>query len=160
MLLPKPSRQTVVRGTDSGFRCTRKTTGKPEQLLSEITEAFATVYLKNVNQRNFITLLHAVTGTTALRSFLPYLSPATTSKMLRYGWQTAAGLYSISGIGSTNRLPETQEIKSEDLIGRAIASNEEHIIKFTEASLREYTLNPKPIYLQAARDVFERIVPV
>lgn len=137
-----------------------KTTGKPEQILSEVTKIFADVYMKNVTQGNFIALLHAVTGTTALRSFLPYLSPAATRKMLRYGWQTAAGLYSISSIGSTNRFPEEKEIKRDDLIDRAAASHEEHAIKFTEACLREYVLNPTPVYLLAANDALQRIQPI
>ena len=64
---------------------------------------------------------------------LPYLSPMTTQKMLHYGWQTAAALYSISSIGATNTLPESKEIKRDDLIDRAVASREEHAIKFTEA---------------------------
>jgi hypothetical protein len=32
-----------------------------------------------------------------------------------------------------------------------------HTIKFTEACLREYALNPKPVYLVAARDIAERV---
>ena len=135
-------------------------TGDPGQFLSEVTEAFATAYVRNVTQRNFITLIHSVTGTTAVRSLLPYLSPTTTQSMLRYGWQIAAALYSISSIGSSNSLPETKEIKRDDLIDRAVASREEHAVKFTEACLREYALNPKQIYLQAARDSLERIGPM
>ena len=77
--------------------------------------------------------------------------------MLRYSWQTAAGLYSISAIGSTNSLPEAKEIKRDNLIDRAAALQEEHAIKFTEACLRNYALNPRMIYLQAANDALERL---
>ena len=125
--------------------------------LSEVTEAFAAAYLGNVTRRNFITLLHAVTGTTALRSLLPYLSPTTAHTVLRYGWQTAAALYSISGVGKANVLAEPKEIDRDDLIDRAATLQEEHAIKFTEACLREYSLNPKPIYLKAASDAVERL---
>lgn len=135
-------------------------TGKAEQFLSEVTETFATAYVKNVTPRNLIALIHAVTGTASLRSLAPYLTPATTQKVLRYGWQTAAALYSVFGVGSTSSLPESKEIRREDLIERAVDSHEEHAIKFTEACLREYALNPKPIYLQAARDALARINPV
>lgn len=131
--------------------------GKPDLLLSEITEAFAIAYMKNVTHRNFISLIHAVTGTTGLRSLLPHLSPATAQRMLRYGWQMAAALYSVFGIGSTSSLPEAKEIKRRDLIDQAVALREEHAIKFTEACLREYALNPKLIYLQAAQDGIEKI---
>jgi hypothetical protein len=48
----------------------------------------------------------------------------------------------------------------EDLIDRAVAAGGAHSIKFTEACLREYALNPNPVYLVAARDVTERVGPV
>jgi hypothetical protein len=133
------------------------TAGKVEQLLSEITETFAVAYLKNVTDSNNLGLIHAVTATASLRSLLPYVSPATTHKLLTYGWQTAAALYSIAGIGSTNKLPEQLEITKADLIERAVAKKEEHAIKFTEACLREYALNPTPVYLQAANDSLGRL---
>jgi hypothetical protein len=131
--------------------------GEAGKLLSEVTETFATVYVQHVTPRNFITLIHAVTGPTALRSLLPHLSPGTAQKVLRYGWQVAAGLYAISGNATPNALPAAKEIKRDDLIERAVASQEEHAIKFTEACLREYALNPKPIYLQAAQDALGRL---
>ena len=137
-----------------------ETTGKPEHLLSEVTETFATAYLKNVTRSNLIALIHAVTGATGLRSLLPYLSPGAARKVLQYGWQMGAALYSVYGIGSTNSLQENKEIRREDLIDRAVDSHEEHAIKFTEACLREYAHNPKPIYLQAAQDALARINPV
>jgi hypothetical protein len=133
------------------------TTGAAGKFLSELTETFATVYARQVTPRNFITLIHCVTGATALRSLLPYLSPATTRKALRYGWQVAAALYSISGGGSPNVLPAAKEIERDDLIDRAVALREEHAIKFTEACLREHALNPNPIYLQAAQDALGRL---
>jgi len=133
------------------------TTGKAEQVISELTEAFAEAYVKRASERNFITLIHAVTGTTALRSLLPYLRPETARSMLRYGWQMAAALYSISGDGPGNNLQEGKEASREDLIDRAVASKDEHAIKFTEACLREYALNPKPVYLRAARDCVGRL---
>jgi hypothetical protein len=128
-----------------------------EAFLSQVTEAFAGVYVKNVTQKNFITLIHSVTGTTVLRSMIPHLSAATTLKLLHYGWQMAAALYSISGIGRTSGPVNEQEIKRDDLIDRAVGLREEHAIKFTEACLREYALNPKPVYLQAARDALDRL---
>jgi hypothetical protein len=124
--------------------------------LSELTETFATVYLQNVHARNAIALVHAVTGATALRSLLPYLSPSATREALRYGWQLGAAIYSVYAAGSTNPPPAAGEIKRDYLIDRAVASEDEHAIKFTEACLREYALNPKPVYLQAARDAVER----
>ncbi len=134
-----------------------ETTDDAGHFLSELTELFAAVYLKNVNQRNDLILIHTVTGATALRTLAPYLSPATTRRALRYGWQVAAALYSISGNGPANPPPEAKEIKRDDLIDRAVHAQDEHAIKFTEACLREYQLNPKQTYLQAAWDAVHRL---
>ena len=133
-----------------------ETAGKAEELLSGITETFADVYVKNAPNANYFNLLHAVTATTTVRSLLPYVSAKTTRKLLTYGWQTAAGLYSVSVNGRPNNISDMQEIKKEDLVERAVATNDEHVIKLTEACLREYALNPKQIYLQAANDSLQR----
>lgn len=134
-----------------------ETAGAAGIFLSELTETFAAVYMRNVTPRNFITLIHSVTGATALRSLLPYLPPGAIRKALRYGWQVSAALYAISGGGSANALPVAKGIGRDDLIDRAVALREEHAIKFTEACLREYALNPQPIYLQATHDALGRL---
>ena len=133
------------------------TEGNAGASLSELTEAFAGVYLKNVNGRNDLILLHAVTVAAGLRSLLPYLTPATTQKTLAYGWQAAAGLFSIGASRKANDPPKDEPIKIEDLVERAAQSNEEHAIKFTEACLREYSFNPKQVYLQAAHEGLRRL---
>ena len=43
-----------------------------------------------------------------------------------------------------------QPVDREALVDRALATGDEHAIKFTEACLREHAVNPKPIYLEAA----------
>ena len=137
-----------------------ETSGKPEHVISELTETFANAYLRNVTPRSLVTLIHTITSTSGLRSLLPYLSPTTTEKVLHFGWQVGAALYSIAAIGSTNVLPAAQEIKIDNLIERAVANGDEHAIKFTEACLREYSHKSNPIYLQAAQDALSRIRPV
>ena len=126
------------------------------QFLSEVTETFAAVYLKNVHDRNAIGLVHAITGATAIRSLLPYLSPTTTRSVMRYGWQLVAGIYSVYTPALPHPLSTNGEIKRDELIGRAVAAQDEHAIKVTEACLREYALNAKPVYLQAAQDAVMR----
>jgi hypothetical protein len=128
-----------------------------EGFLSELTEAFAAAYLRDASPRSFLALIHAVTGTAGLRSLLPYLSPAAAREVLQYGWQTAAALYSVFGAGSTRRPPEAETVGRDELIDRALATRDEHAIKFTEACLREHALNPKPVYLQAALDAIGRL---
>ena len=134
-----------------------ETTGRPETVISELTEAFATAYLRNITPGNLIILLHAVTCTSGLRSLLPYLSPITAQRMLHYGWLVGAALYSIGAIDSTNGPIKDQEIDRGDLIERAVATREEHAIKFTEACLREYSFNSNIVYLQAAKDALGRL---
>lgn len=130
--------------------------GMPDNVLSLLTEAFAGIYAKNVSLRNNIALIHAVTGPANIRSLLPYLSRETTDKMLRYGWQAAAGIYSISG-NETNNPVKNEGVNIEGVIDQAATSKEEHAIKFTEACVSEYKLNPKPIYLTAARVALESL---
>jgi hypothetical protein len=98
-----------------------------------------------------IAFIHAVTGPSAIRLLLPHVKPEETSNMLRYGWQMAAGLYAAFGRVPAASLPQGLEQSKEDLIDRAVATGDEHAIKFTEACLREHALNPKPVYLMAAR---------
>lgn len=45
----------------------------------------------------------------------------------------------------------------EELTDAAAATLDPHAIKFTEACLREYALNPSPVYFVAAADATERL---
>ena len=128
-----------------------------DKFLSELTEPFATAYVRNVNPRNVITLVHTITGLTALRPLLPYLTAATRRVALRYAWQVAAALYSISAVSTSKALSEVKGITRAGLIDRAAAAQDEHAIKFTEACLREHELNPQPVYLHAAHDAIQRL---
>jgi len=127
-------------------------------VLSDLTETFAQVYLANhQDSLRTITFIHAVTGPSAVRLLAPYLSGDGTALALRYAWQAGAALY--SAFGSTPDAPAIAApvLTRADLIDRAVASGDEHAIKFTEACLREHALNPKPIYLAAAADAVERL---
>jgi hypothetical protein len=80
----------------------------------------------------------------------PYLDGDAVRVSLRYGWQAAAALYAAFGETPGGPFDETSS-DAQDLIDRAVASGDEHAIKFTEACLREHALNPQPVYLAAAR---------
>ncbi|MEQ1762043.1 MAG: questin oxidase family protein [Pyrinomonadaceae bacterium] len=134
-----------------------KVSGKADAVISQLTEVFVRVYLERVTPANDLILIHAVTATSGIRSLLPYLTPETTDRVLRYGWQTAAALLSISGDHPAVQRALEPELKIEDLTDRAVSSNEEHAIKFTEACIREQRLNPNPIYQQAATDAVRRL---
>ncbi|HEY5338571.1 MAG TPA: hypothetical protein VIJ85_10225 [Rhizomicrobium sp.] len=127
--------------------------GDPAQIVSQLTETFARVYLANAQDPyTTIAFIHGVTACVSLRSLAPFLDADVTRTALRYAWQTGAALYSVYGTAKPDwsDVPLPQET-TEDLIARAVQTSDDHAIKFTEACLREYALNPNPIYLAAAR---------
>ena len=126
--------------------------GDASAFISNLTETFATVYVENVPPGSVITYIHAVTGPSAIRLLLPHLDANARGTLLRYGWQGAAALYAASGGKWSNPAPSpAPKGDREDLVDRALATGDEHAIKFTEACLREHALNPKPVYLAAAQ---------
>ena len=113
------------------------------------------------NPKGVIAFVHTVTAPSALRLLAPYLSDADARLAARYAWQACAAIYAWY---STPPPPSTADLTpptedSEALLDRAVAAGGAHTIKFTEACLREYALNPKPVYLVAARDAAERVGP-
>jgi len=136
------------------------TSGDVSRIISDLTEAFARVYL--ANDRGLIAFVHSVTAPSALRNLLPYISEADARLAARYAWQACAAIYAWYSI----QLPSFTEDMTppaeqhEELIDRAVTAGGAHSIKFTEACLREYALNPSPVYLVAARDVPDRVGPI
>jgi hypothetical protein len=133
------------------------TSGDPSRVLSEITRAFAADYLAD-SGRSLIALVHAVTGPSALRPMLPYLSPATARTALRYAWQAAAAIHAAHARPAAAE-PAAAPVAGdrEDLVGRAVAAGDEHAIKFTEVCLREHAISPAPVFLAAAADACRRL---
>ncbi len=131
--------------------------GDAEKLISNLTESFSKVYLERVNRRNLIRLIHVITSLASIRTLLPIISDQTKEKLLFYGWQASAGLISICDQVKNSAFDSNQKINQHDLIRKAVGSNEVHAIKFTEACLREYKINPKSSYLLAAKDAVERL---
>ncbi len=134
--------------------------GDLSSFISNLTESFAGIYL--ANQRNLIAFVHTVTGPSALRMLAPYLDEADARLAARYAWQTCAAVYAWYSTvpPQDNTALEAPPEDREELIDRAVAAGGAHSIKFTEACLREYALNPNPVYLVAARDAAERVGPI
>jgi hypothetical protein len=133
------------------------TAGDLAWFLSDLTETCAGLYL--ANPRGIIAFVHTVTAPSALRLLAPYLTEADARLAAQYAWQACAAIYAWY---STMPPPATADLTPpteapETLIDRAVAAGGAHTIKFTEACLREYALNPKPVYLVAARDAAERV---
>lgn len=138
------------------------TSGDLSRFLSDLTETFAQVYVANVSGILLsIAFVHGVTGPAAVRLMAPYIDDGAARELARYAWQTSAALY--SAFGKRPRLEgeiEPPRVTSEELIARAVENGDEHAIKFTEACLREYALNPKPVYLAAAKNAIEILPPL
>ena len=134
------------------------TSGDISRFISGVTETFAGIYL--ASPKNLIAYVHTVTAPSALR--MPYLDEADGRRATRYAWQACAAVYawySTIPVQDTSGMEAPAE-DQEDIIDRAVAAGGAHTIKFTEACLREYALNPNPLNLMAARDATERVGPV
>lgn len=125
--------------------------GNFSTLLSELTETTAACYLANaVTIGHAIAFIHSVTAPSMLRVLMPFVSPENHDEVLSYVWQTAMGLYAVSGQDGKFAGCAEQDESRDELIERAVRTNDEHAVKFAEACLREHSLNPKPIYLAAS----------
>ena len=123
--------------------------GDASAFLSDLTATFAGVFLASVPPGSLITFVHSVTGPSAVRLLLPHLDASSREAALRYAWQGAAAFYAGFG-GLAPRAGDGPLPERENLIDRALATGDEHAIKFTEACLRENAVRPDPVYLRAA----------
>jgi len=127
-----------------------------EDALSSLTEAGARLYLVNASHQPLV-LLHTVTVSAALRLLLPHLPSELNKTALAYVWQNVAA---TAAAYADVRPPEHDDWPPQDeleLIEHSVATDDPHAIKFTEACIREYRLNPQPVYLAAAADWAQRL---
>lgn len=131
--------------------------GDSSAFLSDVTATFASVYLASVPPGSVITFLHGVTGPAAVRTLMAYVSPEERARLLRHTWQACASFLSSSG-GRTAPAPSSPRTPSRaELADRALATGDEHAIKFTEACFRENAIQPSPVYARAAADGVARL---
>lgn len=125
--------------------------------LSDLTATFARVYLANAQDvLSTIVFIHGVTSGAAVRLLAPQLQEAVARDALRYTWQAQCGIYAAFGQRSMPEQAIVSPHESRDeLINLAVTNGDEHVIKLTEACLREYELNPQPEYLAAARHAMD-----
>jgi hypothetical protein len=124
--------------------------GDGSAFLSDLTETFARVYL--ANHRLVIHFIHAVTGPSAVRLLAPHIRQETTELALRYAWQAAAALYSAAASAPPVADVEADPVDWDGIVDQAVGTGDEHAIKFAEACLREYELNPSAVFPAAAKD--------
>jgi len=133
--------------------------GNPTQLVSELTDVFARVYLANVHDiLTSIVFVHGVTSVAALGNIIPHIDDATARTALRFAWQASCALYAAFG---TQPLPaaeiEPPRDDADTLADMAVAHGDEHAIKFTETCVWQNALQPSPAYLTAARNALDTL---
>jgi hypothetical protein len=132
-------------------------TSDRDAFLSDMTETFARAYLANVNDTNAIGLIHCVTGPSAVRLLLPRLTPDVADKACAHAWQAGAAIYAAFGqVPAPESIVNVTNVR-EDIIDQAVATQDEHAIKFTEACLREHDLHGSNVFLAAAVDASQRL---
>jgi len=130
----------------------------PSFIISNLTETFAQVYLANAgNVKLIVTFIHGVTAISALRFLIPYLAPRVINKALKYAWQAGAAIYSAWGKTYRAKIKEDEVSSLKELIDGAVVTKNVHAIKFTEACIREYILNPKNIYFIVAEHAIKNL---
>jgi hypothetical protein len=116
----------------------------------ELASTFARIFLI-YGRTQPIDFLHAVTAPVAARSVLGLLPAELARPSYDALWQVAAGLYSGYAIDAVQEpLPDADPPAPDTLIDRAVAANDVHAIKITEACLRLYAESPDPLLLHAA----------
>lgn len=128
-----------------------------DAFVSRVTRTFVRWYLANA-ARDAIAFVHTVTAPSALRILAPYVHPAHERDVMRYAWQACAAVYAVYGRHTpADEPPPGDTIDAEDVIGRAVATRDEHAIKFTDACLREHELTGDDTFLVAAFDAVSRL---
>ena len=125
--------------------------------LSNLTETAARWYLSDRTVP--VVFVHTVTAPSCLRFICPYLKPEDAVLAARYAWQTCAAMYAWFALElpQVPKLPDANEFDLDELKDRAVHAAGPHSIKFVEACLREYELNPQVVYLGAAEDAIDRV---
>jgi hypothetical protein len=123
-----------------------------DAFFSDLTATFARVYLANARDPlTTIAFVHTVTGPAALRPLFPHLDAGAARAALTYAWQASAGLYATFGSAPPAAgADDAAHLHRDELIDRAIATGDEHAIKFTAACLDEHRRTPDPVFLAAA----------
>lgn len=128
-----------------------------ERALSSLTEAGARLFLANASRQPLV-LLHMVTVAAALRLLLPHLPAGLHKTALAHVWQNVAATAAAYGDERAFEHNDWPPPEESVVIDRSINTEDPHAFKFAEACIREYRLNPQPVYLAAAEDWASRLL--
>ena len=136
--------------------------GEPQWLLTEMTTEFAGVYQAQAEVHP-VPLVHAVTAPAAARLVLPHLPIELHIPTVAALWQahvTMLVAFTTGRRGEDTAVAtaiDSEPPPFDELVGRAVEHGDEHVIKFTEACLREHALRPDPRYPAAVHAAQQRI---
>lgn len=129
----------------------------PDEALSDLTSTFCSAFVAHTDGMP-IGLVHTVTPVAAARTLLDVVPALSTQAVYARSWQVSAAL--LAGFAPTPRPltdPGDAPTDPAELAARAVAHGDAHVVKFTEACLREHAIRPDPIYLAAAADLQARV---
>jgi len=121
--------------------------------VSSLTRAMLAPYFESPLLR--IAYIHTITAPSALRLVADHVRPETLVLLYGYGVQAVAALHAISRLPTDHTVPPAAEALAADvesLKSRAADTLEEHVIKFTEACVREHAAAGDERFLLAAAD--------
>src|SRR5499425_3120173 len=157
--MPREVYLRVMQEHGKEFSAVVDSAAEPESIedaLSALTEAGARLYLANVSRQPLV-LLHTVTVSAALRLLLPHLPTGLDTTTLAYVWQNVAATAAAYGDEKPPARDDWPLQEEAVIIDHAIATDDPHALKFAEACIREYRLNPQAPYLAAAADWASRL---
>lgn len=134
-------------------------TGTPHAMVDRLSAAAARMLVLN-RAGNVIYLVHGVTLAGATRLLLPYLVPADQTRAVVALWESIAATVFISG-GRPDLSADPFEAGESapwiELIDAAIATGDEHAVKFAVAAFDAEHRAADPIYAVATAEVTRRL---
>jgi hypothetical protein len=137
----------------------------PESALDDLIGAAARVVA--AREDSPVALCHTVTAPAAVRLALPHLPAELRGPSVAAAWQATAGIVAAF---ATPRLPAESEatvqhpdeprpsaLGADELADRAVWHGDEHVIKLTEAAVREHARTDDPALLVAAHRFADRV---
>jgi hypothetical protein len=159
---PIPQAGTLSRiGELEGFTEAVDALGPPvssDEALSALSAQFCAVIVGHPDVFA-IPLVHTVTPIAAARTLRPYLPAVSVDQLYTQLWKVGAAItvsFTPAGNGQPVRV-ESDPGTPAELLARAVAHQDPHALKISEACAREYALNPDPIYLLAAGHVLDQL---
>jgi hypothetical protein len=133
-----------------------------DEALSDLTVSFARLLVARPDVLPF-SLIHAVTPVAGARTLVPYLPIGSTRQLYGHLWHVNAALtagFVPHRTGDAEGSALNRELlEPAELVARAAEHRDAHVIKFTEACLREDAIRPDPAYRLAAQHVIEQTPP-